>query len=292
MKKLNKRAVLNIVLCGMLVFCVGFYSSAQPTTAWFHDEGQLNNQYQMEELKVEFADSNGDIIDEDYMRLDLNFKTTAKLSDLQTLETEADLAESARTLEYAAEYFTFSAKNLGNLAAHVQITALDGNTQDGVTTAALEDSGLRYFIYEITDEQTANVTDETVVTIVHESSAHGYRAVYADESGNCLFKHSEAYYQSQLADILQGKIADTTSDLTEHQEQIDFVNSSIDITSTHIDAQQKKTFCVCFWVDHSAYSASQKSDGVSTVSFNVDIRLDAVQHPDSYAQSGNSSEQS
>ena len=55
MKNFNKRSAFSLVLCAMLVFCIGVYSSAEPTTAWFSASGEDSETYKMEELNVAFS---------------------------------------------------------------------------------------------------------------------------------------------------------------------------------------------------------------------------------------------
>lgn len=273
MIKFNKRSAFSLVLCAMLVFCVGFYSSAQPTTAWFT---QLNDntsgQYQMEELNVVFT---GDGLDESSARLDLEFKAATKLQDKD---------ERDNMFEHAAEFYVFSAKNLGTLDADILVDVVDSTNQDDIMTSSLFDNGVRYYIYEL--DTSAPVAAENVVGIlgVDESDPNiAYKEIYVDTANNDrrVVKYNGNYYPTGLSEKLFSKIETDNPALSTADEQISFLKS-VSSESVALSAGSTKVYCICFWVDYDAFASvlSDGNTGIRTLALNVDIKLNAVQHID------------
>lgn len=274
MIKFNKRSVFSLVLCAMLVFCVGFYSSAEPTTAWFT---QLNDntsgQYQMEELNVVFT---GDGLDESSARLDLEFKAATKLQDKD---------ERDNMFEHAAEFYVFSAKNTGTLDADILVDVVDSTNQDDIMTSSLFDNGVRYYIYQL--DTSAPVAAENVVGVlgVDESDPNiAYKEIYVDTANNDrrVVKYNGNYYPTGLSQSLFSKIPDNqvwdTAD-----DQISFLKNSIDSETVTLPANSAdKLYCICFWVEYDAFESisPDAGTGIRTLALNVDIKLNAVQHID------------
>ncbi len=261
MKKINKRSVLSVVLCAMLVFCAGFYSSAQPTTAWFSDIGDTSGDFVMEELYVDFT---GEGIGEGASKLALSFDAATRF---------ADADERSKMFEHAAKYYMFTAENTGTLSAHVMVEINDSQTQDDIMTAAEIDKGLRYFIYEV------NTTADLVAN--GEEFVEG---VFTDENGNCLVKSGNEYYDSKLADKLDEKISAATDvDFTDEAQQLAFLNECHEDFG-ELKPGEKRTYCICFWVEYTPFinnstNAINEANGISirTMDFDVDVKLSAEQ---------------
>ncbi len=283
MIKFNKRSVFSLALCVMLVFCIGFYSSAQPTTAWF---SQLNDdtvgQYSMEELYVEFT---GDRLDKNSTRIDLEFKASTKLEDKN---------ERENMFEHTAEFYVFSAKNVGTLPAEINIDIVDSSTQGDIMTSDLEDNGVRYFIYEFDASEPADSAAITGILGIDKSDPnYVYKEVFVDtseEGGNRrVIKYGDNFYPTRLEQNLLSKISDNqkwnTSD-----EQVSFLLDNIDADSLVLEPDAaEKLYCICFWIEYEAFESivPNEDSGLRTFSCNVDVRLNAVQHIDSQASAQN-----
>ncbi|MBQ2811749.1 MAG: hypothetical protein IJE63_00745 [Clostridia bacterium] len=265
MKSFNKRSVFSFVLCAMLVFCIGVYSSAEPTTAWFSDSGEDSETYKMEELNVSFS---GDRMGENETVLELKFDAATKFDD-------AD--ERANMFEHAAKYYVFSAKNnnpVGGLDAAVSVNISYSNTQDDVMTAAEIDKGLRYFIYEIDTASDIGTMDTELVP-----------GVWVDADDNCLIKpyenNDDLFYDSKLADRIEEKIAlETGFESFTPEQKLSFLND-IQETTDKLEPGNEKTYCVCFWVEYDAFvdqSQAIENSAVRELVFDVDVKISAEQY--------------
>lgn len=265
MKKINKRSVFSVVLCAMLVFCVGFYSSAQPTTAWFSDSGEEDGTYKMEEISVIFS---GDGIGEGETKLELNFDASTRF---------ADADERSKMFEHAAKYYIFTAENKGTIPARIKVDVVNSNTQGDIMVPSVVDNGLRYFIYEVDDSDVRSDGENLVGD------------VWQDVDGNCLIRTSDGkFYDSKLADKIDEKISEkypekTDFDELEESSQFDFLDS-INNDIPLLDVDTKKTYCICFWVEYTPFMElatvaenSGVGTSVRTMNYNVDVQLSAEQ---------------
>ncbi len=288
MKKVNKRSILSLVLCAMLVFCVGFYSTAKPTTSWFYAAEKLEEAYKMQEVNVVFEDFAGNEISSVETQT-LNFKAATKLSDSE---------ERANMFEHAAEFYVFSAENTGDFPAHIEIDIWGENVQGDIMTSAVSgDSGIRYFIYELDVSEKSEVDSSLVDSIFGNEVPNGgtvlqdgeatavseaaMEDVYVNkESGLRVLYYNGKYYYTQLSSKLFSNITDET-DLSTVENEKTFLQDAVDVQATHLDKDEKKVFCICMWVDYDAFvddANSTVTGGVRTLECNVDIRLQAVQH--------------
>lgn len=265
MKKINKRSIFSVVLCAMLVFCIGVYSSAEPTTAWFSDTGRDEETYSMEELNVSFS---GDRIGENETVLELSFDAATKF---------ADADERTNMFEHAAKYYVFTAENnnhVGGLDATIAVDIKYSNTQDDVMLAAEVDKGLRYFVYEI---DTAN--DKRTKDI---ELAPG---VWVDADDNCLVKpyenDAELFYDSKLADKIEEKIAlQKGFESFTSEQQLEFLRNIQENTQA-LEPEEEKTYCICFWVEYDFFESqaqAPENSNVRELTFNVDVKITAEQY--------------
>lgn len=262
MKKINKRSVFSVVLCAMLVFCAGFYSSAEPTTAWFSDAGESSNDYAMEELNIAFT---GDGFGENATKLELSFDAATKF---------ADADERAGMFEHAAKYYVFTAESSADnkFDAQIKIDVNYENTQDDIMTAAEVDKGLRYFVYEVDAAADAVAQAEEYVP-----------DVWVDADGKCLVRGIEAepdvYYDSKLADKLEDKIqAESGFDTFTEEQKLEFLRS-VQETPDPIAPGEKKTYCICFWVEYDAFiSQTETQSPLRNLEFDVDVKVSAEQY--------------
>ena len=262
MKNINKRSVFSFVLCAMLVFCIGVYSSAEPTTAWFSDSGEDSETYKMEELNVVIS---GDRLGENETALELKFDAATKFDD-------AD--ERAKMFEHAAKYYVFTAKNnnpSGGLDASVAVDIKYPNTQGDIMTSAEVDKGLRYFIYEI------NTTDD-----VRTKDIEIAPGVWVDTDDKCLVKpfenNAELFYDSKLADKIEEKI-DLQEDFDKFtsEQKLAFLRGIQENTQA-LEPGEEKTYCVCFWVEYDAFiDQAETVDSVRNLTFDVDVKITAEQ---------------
>ena len=265
MKSFNKRSVFSFVLCAMLVFCIGVYSSSEPTTAWFSDSGEDSEIYKMEELNVSFS---GDRMGENETVLELKFDAATKFDD-------AD--ERAKMFEHAAKYYVFTAKNnnpVDGLDASVAVDIKYPNTQGDIMTSAEVDKGLRYFVYEI---DTANDVRTKDIEIAP--------GVWVDAEDNCLIKpyenNDELFYDSKLADKIGDKIAlEAGFESFTPEQKLNFL-TGIQETTDKLEPGSEKTYCVCFWVEYDAFvdqSQTIENSSVRELTFDVDVKITAEQY--------------
>ena len=264
MKNINKRSLFSLVLCAMLVFCIGVYSSAEPTTAWFSASGEDSETYKMEELNVSFS---GDRLGEGDKALQLKFDAATKFDDSD---------ERSKMFEHAAKYYVFTAKNnnpAGGLDASIAIDIRYPNTQGEVMTSAEVDKGLRYFIYEIDTTNDVRTKDIELAP-----------GVWVDADDNCLVKpfenNDELFYDSKLADKINEKIAlETGFDSYTAEQKLEFLNEIHENTQP-LAPGSEKTYCVCFWVEYDFFNTqAQKVENSSLreLTFDVDVKITAEQ---------------
>lgn len=262
MKNINKRSVFSLALCAMLVFCIGVYSSAEPTTAWFSDSGEDSETYKMEELNVAFS---GDRMGENETALELKFDAATKFGD-------AD--EREKMFEHAAKYYVFTAKNnnpVGGLDASIAIDIKYTGTQDDIMTAAEVDKGLRYFVYEIDTASDVRTKDIELAP-----------GVWVDADDKCLVKpfenNDDLFYDSKLADKIEEKIAlQTGFDSFTPEQKLEFLRGIQENTQA-LKPGDEKTYCVCFWVEYDAFiDQAETVDSVRNLTFDVDVRIAAEQ---------------
>ena len=264
MKNINKRSIFSLALCAMLVFCIGVYSSAEPTTAWFSASDEDSETYKMEELNVSFT---GDRMGENDTALELKFDAATKLGD-------AD--ERSKMFEHAAKYFVFKANADANnkLAAKIKVDIRYPNTQDDIMTAAEVDKGLRYFIYEV---DTANDVRTKDIELAP--------GVWVDANDNCLVKpfenNDQLFYDSKFADKINEKIAlQADFDTFTPEQKLEFLRNIQENTQA-LEPGDEKTYCVCFWVEYDAFvDLTQPLDNstVRELTFDVDIKITAEQY--------------
>ena len=263
MKNINKRSVFSLVLCAMLVFCIGVYSSAEPTTAWFSDSGEDSETYKMEEINVAFS---GDRLGENETALELKFDAATKFDD-------AD--ERAKMFEHAAKYYVFTAKNnnpVGGLDAAIAVDIRYPNAQGDIMTSAEVDKGLRYFVYEI---DTANDVRTKDIELAP--------GVWVDAEDKCLVKpfenNDDLFYDSKIADKIEEKIAARTGfESFTPEQKLEFL-SGIQETTQPLAPGSEKTYCVCFWVEYDVFvSQAETVDSVRNLTFDVDVRITAEQY--------------
>lgn len=243
MKKNFKRSVFSVALCAMLVFCVSFYSSAEPTTAWFSDTDNKEGKFNMDEIAVLFE---GDAItgtqagSQTAATVELNFKAATKAVDKENANKPEPM------FEYAAEFYTFKATNYSDgVTARLRAEVVSDNAQ------------VNYRVYELGEEVTADG-----VELYIEGAADGYDFddVYVktvtSEDGNSteerVLKIGEKYYDAALVENL-----DNTGDLLLAPGQ---ANS--------------KTYCIAVWFEYTDFDTPE---GVDTVSCSAELKISAEQ---------------
>ena len=174
MKKLNKRNLFSAALALMLVFTVGFYSSAEHTTAWFTDSGDNSQQFLMDTIDVEYSG-----FDED--NLVMQFDAATKLDD-------AD--ERGKMFEHACKFFTVTVTNNGERDALVFID---------IASEITKDKGLRYYIHEY------NLND--ITTYKAEQLTEVAPAVYQNSEGKRVIESNGTYFRTatMIADDANAK---------------------------------------------------------------------------------------
>jgi hypothetical protein len=248
MKRINKRGVLSVILSLMLVFTVGFYSSAEHTTAWFTAFGDAAKEFNMDSI---------------YITSDFNSKTVELKFDAATKFADAD--ERSKMFEHACKFFTVTLTNSGDRDALVLVDITEESR--AVTT----DKGVRYYIYEYTD--TVDYTDvKEVVPDVYEN-ADGKRVI---ESNGKYFRTDK-----MIADVLTEKIDDRQTEISamSPEEQLAFLNQDSS-SLVELKAGETKKLCCAFWVEYDYFMNDENvtiADGIRTLDCNVDVVINAVQ---------------
>ena len=250
MKKLNKRSIFSVALALMLVFTVGFYSSAEPTTAWFTAFGDSAKEFNMDEIKIEYSGISDD--------------TTTMTFDAATKFADAD--ERSKMFEHACKFFTVTLENTGARNALVFIDIADA---DNTRTASV-DNGVRYYIYEY--DASKNVTYTEAVEVVP--------GVYENTEGKRVIKDEGGIYfrtTPMLAEILDEKIGDRT--LTAEEQAAFFEQGATNLIE--LNAGETKSFCCAVWVEYDYFMNDELvtigEDGIRTLKCNVDVLVNAVQ---------------
>ena len=245
MKRINKRSILSVILSLMLVFTVGFYSSAEHTTAWFTAFGEATKEFNMDSINIT-SDFDGETVE-------LQFDAATKF---------ADADERNKMFEHACKFFTVTLENTGDRDALVFIDI----TED--SRAVTADKGVRYYIYEYTD--TTEYTD--VIEVVPD--------VYENAEGKRVIESNGTYFRTDkmIADVLTEKIGDRQSELDamSAEEQLAFLNQDSS-SLVRLNAGETKSFCCAFWVEYDYFMAVEPVDGIRTLACNVDVVINAVQ---------------
>ena len=248
MKRINKRGVLSIVLSLMLVFSVGFYSSAEHTTAWFTAFGEAAKEFNMDSIDI---------------TSDFNGKTAELKFDAATKFADAD--ERSKMFEHACKFFTVTLENTGDRDALVFVDITEASK------AVTADKGVRYYIYEYT--ATTPYTDVTEVVPGVFENAEGKRVI---ESNGKYFRTDK-----MIADVLTEKIGDRQSELEamSADEQLTFLNQDSS-SLVELKAGETKSFCCAFWVEYDYFMNDENvtvDNGIRTLTCNVDVVINAVQ---------------
>ncbi len=246
MKKLSKRRVFSVILSVMLVFTVGFYSSAEHTTAWFTAFGDAAKEFNMDSIKIT-SDFNGE-------KVDLKFDAATKF---------ADADERSKMFEHACKFFTVNLENTGDRDALVFIDIPEEITAKGV----------RYYIYEYTD--TTEYTDVSEIT----------PGVYENTDGKRVIKNGGTYFRTNpmIADVLTEKIGDRQAEIEamSAEDQLAFLNQdSSNLILLKPGEENAKSFCCVFWVEYDYFMNDENvtiADGIRTLDCNVDVVINAVQ---------------
>lgn len=175
MKKLNKRSVFSVVLALMLVFTVGFYSSAEQTTAWFTASDYKSQDFTMDNIDVVYSGY-------DSGNLSLQFDAATKFDDSD---------ERSKMFEHACKFFTVTVTNKdGGRDALVFID---------IATEIAEDQGLRYYIYEYNPANNTTYEEVDLTKIAPE--------VWVDSDGKRVIKSGESYIRTSpmIADDTNAK---------------------------------------------------------------------------------------
>ena len=245
MKRISKRSVFSVILSLMLVFTVGFYSSAEPTTAWFTAFGEASKEFNMDSIDIT-SDFDGETVE-------LKFDAATKF---------ADADERSKMFEHACKFFTVTLKNEGDRDALVFI---DITEESRAVTA---DKGVRYYIYEYND--TTEYTDVTEVV----------PGVYENAEGKRVIESSGTYFRTDkmIADIITEKIGDRQDELNgmTTEEQLAFLNQDAS-SLVELNAGETKSFCCAFWVEYDYFMNVEPVDGIRTLECNVDVVVNAVQ---------------
>lgn len=245
MKKINKRGVFSVVLSIMLIFTVGFYSSAEHTTAWFTAFGEAAKEFNMDSIDIN-SDFDGETVE-------LTFDAATKF---------ADEDERNKMFEHACKFFTVTLTNTGDRDA---LVFLDITEESRAVTA---DKGVRYYIYEYAD--TIEYTD--VIEVVP--------GVYENADGKRVIESNGTYFRTDkmIADVLTEKIGGRQAEVESmtSEEQLAFLNQDAS-SLVELKAGETKSFCCAFWVEYDYFMAVEPIDGIRTLECNVDVVINAVQ---------------
>lgn len=270
MKKFNFRSAFSVVLCAMLVFSVGFYTMAEPTTSYFSDKDEKSQDYAMKKLLVNFSDAAGNSIDSNTQVLNLQFDAATKFLD----ENERN-----NMFEHAARYYIFKVENSlkdengeiiqekDRLNAQIRIEVVDSVNGSDVQESAEFDKGLRYFIYEVSDFD--EIADAAGVTELVDG-------VYVNQDESCVIKSAGKYFDSKLSEKLGEKLVGVTVDNS--FDELRFLNTA-NKQIEHLEPGNSKTYCICFWVEYDRFIELDDvdNDNIRTVNYNVDVKLSAEQ---------------
>lgn len=249
MKKNIKRSVFSLVLCAMLVFCIGFYSSVEPTTAWYSDTGSQEGSFNMDEIDIKFV---GDGIATDdqgeqySIPIELNFKAATKAADTD--------GKPEPMFEYAAEFYTFKATNKSaDTTAKMRVDVVANSAQ------------VNSKVYELGPEVSADA-----VSLYIEGATEDYyfddvylKATVDKETGitteERVLKIGDKYYDAYLVENLNN-----TADLLLEPGE-----------------DNAKTYCIGIWVEYSDFDTT---DGVDTISCDATVNISAEQYVQTQAE--------
>ncbi len=168
MKKLNKRSIFSVLLALMLVFTVGFYSSAEHTTAWFTDSGDNSQQFLMDTLQVDYSGF-------DPNNLEMQFDAATKFDD-------AD--ERSKMFEHACKFFTVTATNNGDRDALVFIDIAGDSTDP----ESADVDALRYYIHEYNPDNNLEYDFEDLTQVAPD--------VYQNSDGKRVIESEGNYFRT------------------------------------------------------------------------------------------------
>ncbi len=163
MKKLNKRNIFSVVLALMLVFTVGFYSSAEQTTAWFTSTGDNSQDFLMDTINVEYSGFDPD-------NLTMQFDASTKFDD-------AD--ERSKMFEHACKFFVVTVTNNGGRDALVFID---------IASEITEDKGLRYYVHEYNPNEITTYEADQLTEVAPD--------VFQNADGKRVIKSGDNYFRA------------------------------------------------------------------------------------------------
>ena len=254
MKKINKRNIFSVVLALMFVFTVGFYSSAEHTTAWFTAFEDESREFTMDNIDITYSGEGDGMVD-------MTFDVATKF---------ADEDERSAMFEHACKFFTVTITNSGHRDALVFIDVKDAD----VARVATVDKGVRYFIYEYKEDTNTTYTEvNEIVPGVFENTA-GERVIDVDGT----------YFRTEkmIADILDEKIGDRQDEIAAMSGADQLLFLGQEATSlVELKPGETKSFCCVFWVEYDYFMNDELvtvgADGVRTLDCNVMVEVNAVQ---------------
>lgn len=246
MKKNIKHSVFSVALCAMLVFCVSFYSSVEPTTAWFSDTGSEEGSFNMDEIAILFegdAITGTDAGNQTANTVELNFKAATKAVD------DKNGGKPDEMFEYAAEFYTFKATNNS-----------DGVTAKLRAKVVCDNEQVEYRVYELSEEKQVSA-DGVSLYLEGTNEDYSFDDIYVktstDEQGvttqERVIKAGDKYYDACLVENL-----DNTEELL-----------------LLPGADNAKTYCIAVWVEYTEFDTS---NAVDTISCNATLNISAEQY--------------
>lgn len=249
-----KRSVFSVALCAMLVFCIGFYSSVEPTTAWFTDTSDKTGTFNMDELSIE--------LEGDSTEIELNFKAATKSSDPQNDNKPEPM------FEYAAEFYIFKVtNNSSNVTAKLIVDVASESTNVDFCVYELgepvpENTEIIPFLVE--SETTTAADAQTPEAQAEETSTKtdayvNWSDVYTDPDGKRVLKHGNAFYYASLEANL---------------------NTDTDMI---LEPGASGEYCIGIWYEYDDNNKLDATEGVDTVTCDATVNISAVQYVDTSA---------
>lgn len=253
MKKPDKRTVISVLLIAMLVFSVGFFIFARPTTSWFTDKEDLSEGYTFDQLDYTMPET--------MLSLE-NFPASVKLTDYMSPSATLD---DINTFEYGCKFYVLEdIENSGDTPMSFKVDVFD----HGATTHDYLQDGLRYFVffYEDSDKSAVSSAAEYVSDVwidEAETSAGGEHTdarVISDNHGG--------YFKLDL----RGEMASALgSDLS--LSALEAANAG----SVTLENGESVNVCVAFWYEYDDAFGTPDETSYRSTTDNVDVILTPIQ---------------
>lgn len=255
MKKPDKRTVISVLLIAMLVFSVGFFIFARPTTSWFTDNEILSEGYSFDQLDYTMPATELSLA---------NFPASVRLADY--LSPNATL-DDINTFEYGCKFYVLKdISNSGDTPMSFKVDVFD----HGETTKDYLQDGLRYFVffYEDNDNDKEDVssTQQYVSDVWIDTAATVAGGDNADS--RVISDNNGGFFRLDLRSRMTSVLGNDSS-----ANALEAANRR----SASLSSGDSINICVAFWYEYDNAFGTPDETSYRSTTDNVDVILTPIQ---------------